>query len=122
MLELRLSTCTFKINALYSELEVESYSTEPEIIQGVLALSNGSKLECKKLTILLKILKSENFTRQSAHARMAIEYNCSQRLISSIVLGKALQKCPYVCNHDQFVHPNIVFLCIHQFGCTDLIG
>ena len=34
MLELRLSTCSFKINALYSKLRVESYSTEPEIIHG----------------------------------------------------------------------------------------
>ena len=35
MLELRLSTCTFKINALYSELKrVVSYFMEPGIIHG----------------------------------------------------------------------------------------
>ena len=42
---------------------------------------------------------------------MTIEYNCSRRLIISIVikLVKTLNWCLNVCKNDKFVHPNIVF-------------
>ena len=56
---------------------------------------------------------------------MAIKCNCSQRFVISIVikLGKTLHKFLNGCEHDKFVHPNVViFVRAHQFGCTDSIG
>ena len=55
----------------------------------------------------------------------AIEYNCSQMFVISIVinLGKTLNYFPNVCKIDKYVHPNIeIFGRSHQFGCTDSQG
>ena len=77
----------------------------------------------KNLTIFLKVLKSENLCNS---ADMVLEYNCSRRLVISVVikLRKTLNWSPNVCKHDKFVHFNVDFFfnVPNQFGCTDSIG
>ena len=53
---------------------------------------------------------------------MAIEYNCSQRFVISIVIkwGQTSNESSNGSEHDKFVHHNIdIFVRTHQFGCTD---
>ena len=46
-----------------------------------------------------------------------IKYNCSPRLVISIVikLGKTLNKCPYGCKNDKFVHRSIFLVFFFNF-------